>query len=227
MGLIQSKLLSSIDGITHGFSDKNLLGDTERIAGRLNLSGVSLLRQVHSGDVVILEAETSERERAEGDAQVTHLSGVGIGVATADCAPILLSSSDGSVVAAVHAGWRGALAEITVNAVRAMKESYGIEPERLKAAIGPCIGRCCYEVGGEVGSMFRRNCADADEYLYDTGSGKFMLDLRAVNELHLKKEGVRDIEILEVCTKCSRDFYSYRGDGGGTGRQLSVIGILS
>lgn len=225
MGLIQSNLLSSINGVVHGFSDKALGGDARRIAEELKLSGINLLKQVHGDRVLIVSEMTTEREGGEADAQVTDSHGIGIGVATADCVPILLASSDARVVAAVHAGWRGTLAEITANTVRMIKKTYGIEPESLRAAIGPSIGRCCYEVGAEVGSEFRDKYSDTGEYLFAKESGKYMLDLTMANELLLKSEGVSEVEILELCTKCSPEFYSYRGDGKGTGRQLSVIGI--
>ena len=225
MGLIQSNLLSSVNGIVHGFSDKTLGGDAGRIANELGLSGVNLLKQVHGDRVLIVSEMTSGRERGEADAQVTELPGIGIGIATADCVPILLASEDAQVVAAVHAGWRGTLAEISAKTVRVIKETYGIEPGSLKAAIGPSIGRCCYEVGAEVGSEFRDKYSDTAEYLFAAENGKYMLDLSLANEILLRSEGVTEVEALELCTKCSPEFYSYRGDGKGTGRQLSVIGI--
>ena len=225
MDIIQSNLLSSINGIVHGFSDKALGGDSERIARALNLSGLNLLKQVHGARVLIVSEITPGGERGEADAQVTDLRGIGLGVATADCVPILLASEDARVVSAVHAGWRGTLGAIAANAVRVIRESYGIEPGSLRAAIGPSIGKCCYEVGAEVGSEFREKYENTGEYLSEAGDGKYMLDLTLANEILLRSEGVSEVEALELCTKCSPEFYSYRGDGKGTGRQLSVIGI--
>lgn len=225
MKLAESKLLSSIKGVVHGFSDKSLGDDASRIAGLLNLRGIRLLKQIHSGRVVILDDETTETVGIEGDSLLTHLRGYGAAVVTADCVPILLASSDARVVAAVHAGWRGTLNEIVVNTLSVIRDRYGIEPEDLKAAVGPCIARCCYEVGEEVGSEFIGKYENTSEYLVDRGNSKYILDLKSANKLLLKREGVTEIEVLDVCTKCSENYYSYRGDGKGTGRQMSVIGI--
>ena len=226
MKLAESKLLSSIRGVTHGFSDKSLGDNVRKIANLLGLSESRLLKQIHSGSVVLLDDKTTETAGIEGDALVTHLKRYGVAVATADCVPILLASDDARVVAAVHAGWRGTLSEIIVNTIGVIRDRYGIEPENLKAAIGPSIGKCCYEVGEEVGTRFADKYTDTGEYLAYKGNGKYILDLRAANKLLLKREGVSEIEVLDVCTKCSEDYYSYRGDGKGTGRQLSVIGIV-
>ncbi len=225
MKLKESKLLSSIKGVTHGFSDKYLGDNASQIGHLLNLSKVTLLKQIHSDNVVFVDDIATETARLEGDAIVTHLKGCGIAVATADCVPILLASNDARMVAAVHSGWRGTLNEIVVNTVSAVKDRYGIEPENLKAAIGPCIASCCYEVGEEVGSLFSGKYPDTSEYLFEKGQDKYILDLKTANELLLKREGVSDIEVLDICTKCSENYYSYRGDGNGAGRQLSVIGL--
>jgi purine-nucleoside/S-methyl-5'-thioadenosine phosphorylase / adenosine deaminase len=225
MKLKESKLLSSINGIAHGFSDKYLGDSASQVAAMLNMKGITLLKQIHSDNVVLLSEPATETGIKEGDALVTDIKGYGIAVATADCVPILLASKDARIVAAVHAGWRGTLNEIVVNTLYVIRDRYGIEPQYLKAAIGPSIGSCCYEVGEEVGSLFSEKYADSSEYLLEKGHSKYILDLKTANKLLLSREGVYDIEVLDTCTKCSENFYSYRGDGNGTGRQLSVIGL--
>ena len=225
MKLAESKLLSSIKGVTHRFSDRHLGDSASQIAVMLNMRGVTLLKQIHGSSVILVDDETTETACREGDALVTHLKGLGIAVATADCVPILLASNDARMVAAVHAGWRGTLNEIIINTLGVIKDRYAVSPENLKAAIGPCIGRCCYEVGDDVGSAFREKYPITSEYLFEKGGDKYILDLKTANELLLKREGVLDIEVLDICTKCSDNFYSYRRDGKGTGRQLSVIGL--
>ena len=227
MELTKSELLSSVKGVVHGFSDKSLGGDASNMANILNLSGISLLKQIHSDRVIQINKPDQNSEVFEGDAQVTDLKSLGIGVVTADCVPILIASSDGRAAAAVHAGWRGTLSGIVVNTVSLLKDKYGVAPGDLKAAIGPSIGGCCYEVGGEVGSLFVEKYEDADRYLSERMNEKFMLDLGMANRLLLNKAGVYDVEVLNICTKCNQDYYSYRGDGKGTGRQLSVIALTS
>lgn len=223
MKLIQSELLSSVRGVRHGFSDKYLEGDAGKLASELKFNEISFLKQVHSD--IIHTVENRGPVELEGDAQVTGIRGHAVGVVTADCVPILLCSQDAGVVAAVHAGWRGTLQEIPLKTVRAIKYKYGIEPESLVAAIGPSIGRCCYEIGSEVGTLFAQKFEEADEYLFKSGSDKYHLDLQRVNELMLIEAGVPEVDVLNMCTKCMDDFYSYRGEGKGTGRQLSAIGI--
>ena len=225
MNLTESKLLSSIDGVSHGFSDKYQGRDPSRIARGLNLKGVSLLKQVHGNRVVLLGERRSDEGVAEGDSLVTDIKGQGIGVATADCVPMLLASFDARVVAAVHAGWRGTLEGIVANTLSAIEDRYGVKPENIKAAIGPSIGSCCYEVGEDVSSLFLEKYPWSGEILFEKGDSKHLLDLRAANKRLLNSAGVFDIEVLDICTKCSENFYSYRRDGKGTGRQLSVIGI--
>lgn len=226
MNLRESKLLSSIDGVVHGFADRSAVHGASQIARSLDLSRVALLKQIHSGCVVVIDEGTEGADREEGDALVTNLRRVGVGITTADCVPVLLASSDSRVVAAVHAGWRGTLEEIVVNTLYVIKDRFGVEPADLKAAIGPSIGSCCYEVGEDVATLYRKKHGGSSEYLFKIGSTtKYVLDLKTANKLLLEREGVSDIEELDICTKCSENFHSYRREGKGTGSQLSIIGL--
>jgi len=187
------------------------------------------LRQVHGADVRI--ARTPETELGAGDAAITALMGAAVGVLTADCVPILLSAAGGEVVAAVHAGWRGTAADVVGKTIQAISEHFGVPASSCEAAIGPAIGRCCYEVGAEVVTAFATQAdilsqAPIVEPI-PAAAGKFRADLRAANAALLHRAGLpRDaIFQLDACTCCDADtWFSHRAAGGGaTGRQLSWI----
>ena len=185
---------------------------------------VMKLNQIHSGIVCDIDDTASANEPVEGDAAVTALQGVMLGIQTADCAPILLGDSEARAVGAIHAGWRGTAARITEKTVARLACKFNIDPKDLTAVVGPHIGVCCYEVGeevvdaiGEPGGFERR--ADWP---------KPHLNLAAANRQQLLKAGVpaEHIEISLLCTRCRQDlFFSYRREGTRTGRLLSVIGI--
>lgn len=228
MTWINSKLLSTVPGVAHGFSDRSEKGEMSAIEARFGFSlGIARMKQVHGSNVIIAEKGTFHApELPEGDALVTATRGVGVAVSTADCLPVLLADSSGSVVCAVHAGWRGTLYRIVDSALRVIEENYGVLPSHMNAVIGPSIKDCCYEVGEDVAVMFRDGFEDADEYLIDTGDSKYMLDLTLANKSALMRAGVPNIEVLDICTKCQDEFYSYRREGKGVGSQLSVVGLV-
>ena len=149
---------------------------------------------------------------ARVDAQVTDSPDVTPLVLVADCVPVALSAP--GAVAMVHCGWRGVAAGIVERAVTAVRRLAG--PGEVSAAIGPAIGRCCYEVGPEVIEVFAQNGhADAFE-------GR-MLDLPHVVRCELEAVGVVDVALAGICVACNPDlFFSHRRDGGVTGRQAGL-----
>src|SRR5205085_11934079 len=108
------------------------------------------LKQVHSGVVVDMNDSSAAGDAVEGDASVTNIKGIMLGVQTADCVPILIADANGAAVAAIHAGWRGTAARIVEAAVARLRERFSIDPRNLVASIGPHIRVCCYEVGQDV-----------------------------------------------------------------------------
>jgi polyphenol oxidase len=143
---------------------------------------------------------------ADADAQLTTNADLTPLVQVADCLPVALAGEDG--VAAVHCGWRGLAAGILERAVEATGAS--------AAAVGPGIGRCCYEVGPEVLAAF----ADLGEGIAD-GS---MLDLAEVARRQLVRAGVETIEVAGLCTSCEPElFFSHRRDGERSGRQAGAV----
>lgn len=140
------------------------------------------------------------------DGHLTAAGGLGLLVLVADCLPVALSGS--GRVAMLHCGWRGLAGGIVERAL-------DLFPEPTAAAVGPGIGRCCYEVGAEVLQAF--------EDLDGVAEGR-MLDLRAVAEAKLRAGGVESVQHVDMCTSCRPDlFFSHRRDGGVTGRQAGLV----
>jgi len=180
------------------------------------------LHQVHGPDVHVLTADdpTPPGDR-KGDGIVTSAPGRAIGVFTADCAPILLEDPTTGTVAAVHAGWKGTVAGVGPNAVAAMVGAGG-DAGRIRAAIGPTIGPCCFEVGDEVVQAFRNQGLDV---AIGPQAPRAHVDLFAANATLLVRAGLRPehVHASRVCTVCDRAFYSWRRDDATTGRMQAAI----
>jgi len=182
------------------------------------------LKQVHSSIVVDVVDTSAASEAVSGDAAVTALRGVVLAVQTADCVPVLVADTERRAVAAIHAGWRGTAAGIVKSAVARVVEKFHIDPNSLRAVIGPHIGVCCYEVGDDVVEAMSDPLAIEirEEWL------KPHVNLASANRRQLIEAGVpqTQIETSSLCTKCREDlFHSYRRDGKRMGHLLSVIGL--
>lgn len=194
-----------------------------RFAGALGLDGVPIhwARQVHgNAAATVREAAPAAREASVGecDALATGRPGVALVVQTADCVPILLVAP--GAVGAAHAGWRGTAKNVAGAAVDALR-ALGADPRATRAWLGPAIGPCCYEVGGDVAAQFAGDFVRAG-----CGGGGYRLDLSAVNAAQLAAAGIpRDaIAAHPACTKCGGDrFASYRRDGARAGRMIALV----
>lgn len=172
--------------------------------------------QKHTARVLVY---TGKELPSEADAVITGLSGVALGVKVADCVPILLYDEKSGAIGAVHAGWRGTAEAILPAAIRKMAEAYGSRPADIKAAIGPSIKGCCYEVGidvlAQIKACFKGNGHDKTGPFIGTEQqkGKAYLDLGKANEMQALHAGVRaeNIWISGTCTCCNPErFNSYR-----------------
>ncbi|HJV29429.1 MAG TPA: polyphenol oxidase family protein [Gaiellaceae bacterium] len=174
-----------------------------------DVASLALNRQQHSA--VVNRATAGSRDEP-GDGLWTDEPGVALLKLTADCVPIALVREDRPGLALLHVGWRGLLEGIAVAGVAAVGG-------KLRAAVGPAIGPCCYEVGPEVAEPFRRR------YGADVVRGR-MLDLWTAAERALGVAGVAKVERFDICTSCNPDlFFSHRREAGVTGRQ-GVIGAV-
>ena len=203
-------------------------------------ASVVSLPQIHGNNVLYISPENrgegySQATNREADGYVTDSPEVTLGIKTADCVPILLCglSEEGIPIAvsAVHAGWRGTVSGIAKNGVRALTER-GIRPENIRAAIGPAIDVCCYEVDN---AFYERFCEEFGKaFLNETflpskhTEGKYYANLKEINRRILVASGVPE-ENIDVCTECTcchpELFFSHRYTGGLRGTMLSVIAL--
>jgi polyphenol oxidase len=180
--------------------------------------------QVHGTRFVTLDSNHHARahqEQEQADALIARAgSGALVGIRVADCVPILVASERTGDVAAVHAGWRGLVAGIIEGTLRAL----AVPGEQgTIAAIGPCIGRCCFEVGDEVAVAFQ--VAGHSESVHVEPGKKPHVDLRKAARRALIAGGLRDSDIEDVggCSRCEARYHSYRRDGDTSGRMIAAI----
>ncbi len=153
------------------------------------------------------------------DAMISVQPGVYAGVGIADCTPILLADPVTCVCAAIHAGWKGTVAQIVHKTAKRMIENRGSNPADILAYIGPCISLAHFEVGDEVAAQF-------DEAFKKRKGARWHVDLKAANAAQLQALGIQQIEIDPACTvENNADFFSHRTEKGLTGRMLALIGF--
>ena len=280
LNLLRATHLSQFPWLIHGFSTR--VGGFSRVYGKdtLNLgftkedskaavernrsaflaelganSGSSLWplvtgRQVHSD--IIRRVESPAESQLVGDGLITNTPGLLLGIHTADCLPIILVDPKRRAVGVFHAGWRGTVKRIVEKGAGEMRRFFGSRARDLKAAIGPGVHGCCYEVGEEVRQKFESQFAYAEKlfrvveesdpvrekypmlFLTARAPGhselpkKIFLDLVEANRQQLLAVGVpaKSIEASPLCTTCHTDLlFSYRAEKGKTGRMMGVVGI--
>jgi hypothetical protein len=193
--------------------------------------------QVHGSGVRVvknlIEAKPAEDGRGDTlycDAIVSNAPGVLAGVKTADCVPILIGDPLTGAFAAVHAGWRGTLADVATKALSRMVNEYNTQPGDVVIAIGPAAHECCYEVGSEVIDAFGSRFGKSAGLFNPTRTDHACVDLLKTNRVQLTAAGVNEARIYSapLCTMCRTDlFFSYRREKnlyGKVGRLMSVIG---
>jgi YfiH family protein len=208
------------------------------------------LRQVHSD--IIRFVDSPAKSQLAGDGLITATPGLLLGIQTADCLPIILVDPKHRAVGVFHAGWRGTVKRIVEKGVGEMRRRFGSRPRDLKAAIGPGVHGCCYEVGAEVREKFESQFAYAAKLFREVEESdpvrekypmlfltarapghsvlpkKIFLDLVEANRQQLLAVGVpaKSIEASSLCTNCRTDLlFSYRAERGKTGRMMGVVGI--
>lgn len=187
------------------------------------------MHQVHSPDVVVISAPIPEAGRPSADAMVTDRPGLILGILTADCVPVLMGDPEAGVVGAAHAGWKGAISGVTDRTIAAM-EQLGAQRNRIRAAIGPCIGRSSYEVDAIFARRFEAEDAENIRFFSEGREGYYQFDIAAYVAARLAGEGVERVEMLDEDTYSQPDrFFSYRrschrGEAD-YGRQISMIAV--
>ena len=254
--MITLGVLSDLPGIRHGFmtraggvsegiydslncglgSDDNLdhvRENRRRVLAMAGIPATTLLTayQVHSPDVLVVEEEWRDGPRPKVDALVTTRKNIAIAASHADCVPILFADPEARVVAAAHAGWRGAVGGVLQATVKQMC-ALGARPERIRAGIGPCIGPASYEVGPEFPAPFlAQNPANARFFRPAQRAGHHMFDLESYVAAELAAMKLAAIEVAhrDTCAE-AETFFSYRRSvlkkEPDYGRHVSVIGLV-
>jgi polyphenol oxidase len=167
--------------------------------------------QVHSAEAVEVRRPWRRADNPRADAMVTNVPGIALGILTADCAPVLFADDEARVVGAAHAGWRGAVGGV-VDATVAGMVRLGAAPARIRAAVGPCIGRRSYEVGPEFPAPFLADDpANARFFVPAPRAGHFLFDLGGYVEARLRRAGIGRVERAPHDTAAEEArFFSYR-----------------
>jgi polyphenol oxidase len=201
-----------------------------RVSAFLRAGALMTAHQVHSATAVVASHAWSLEERPRADAIVTATRGLAVSVLTADCAPVLFADAQAGVVAAAHAGWRGAVGGV-IEATLSTMEKLGSRRERVRAAVGPCIGQAAYEVGPEFEQEFLgQDSANARFFTRGSPDARSHFDLASYAEQRLRQAGVGSVQTLARCTYAlADDFFSYRRSRAQKeadyGRQISAIAL--
>jgi YfiH family protein len=185
--------------------------------------------QLHGTDLLVIDSPNPDYSHFHGlecDGIITNQKEIIIGICVADCVPLLLLDPVKRVAATLHAGWKGTAGGIAGKGVEAMVALFGSKPGDILAAIGPGIGSCCYEVDTPVMEAFRKKGQQWELFASEAGQGKWKLDLAAANHRQFLHAGLlkENIESSSHCVACEHDlFFSYRRDGGNTGRNMGFI----
>jgi polyphenol oxidase len=208
------------------------------------------LRQIHSD--IIHSVDSVPRETLAGDGLITATPGLLLAIQTADCLPVILVDTKRHAVGVFHSGWRGTVSRIVEKGIGEMQRAFGTRARDLKAAIGPGIHACCYEVGEEVRTKFESQFAYGASLFHEVKESdpvrekypllfltarapghselpkKIFLDLVEACGQQLLAAGVlkKNIETSPLCTNCHPELlFSYRAEKGKTGRMMAVAGI--
>ncbi|CTQ43660.1 peptidoglycan editing factor PgeF [Roseibium aggregatum] len=245
-----------LDGIRHGFFTRqggvsggiytslniglgsddersSVLENRGRVADQLGIGADRLVSpyQIHSADVITVSAPFALDADRKADALVTATPGLAIGIATADCGPLLFADTKAGVIGAAHSGWKGAVTGILQNTVAAM-EALGATRTNITAVLGPTISQGAYEVGPEFKERFLQEHPDNTRYFKPSERAEhFMFDLPAFITDKLQALGLGVVADLALCTYADEDrFFSYRRTTHRKepdyGRQISAIALL-
>jgi purine-nucleoside/S-methyl-5'-thioadenosine phosphorylase / adenosine deaminase len=229
---------SAHDGVRHFFGTRDHApvayetGVPVPASGGRNRTWMLSVKQVHGTDALIIDRPVTGADRFEGgwDAVITDQPGVTVVVRTADCVPVLVYDRRRRAVAAIHSGWRGALAGILPKTIHSMVARFGIEIHDLRVSVGPSAGPCCYEVDHAVLEPLRTGRSDWSSLLHDDRGSKARLDLKALVRRQAAEAGVRPehVTTVNICTICHPAlFYSYRREGRVNGTMLNGITLVS
>jgi len=234
LGGVSKEPLASMNlGFGRGDKKENVLENYRLLGKAAGFDGLKTVAfsQVHGSDVFLAtEKDSGEAflpKKREFDAIITSVPNLPIATYHADCTPIFLLDTKNHAIGVAHAGWKGTALKTPVAAIAEMIKNFSTEPENILAAIGPAIGKCCFETHSDVpDAMLSTYGADAKDYITAKGNGKFFVDLPGLNLQTLLNAGIPEdnITVSEECTCCKSDLYwSHRKTGGIRGTMAAVI----
>jgi len=216
-------------GLESGDKKENVLKNINLVSQKIGCKDELLitLNQTHSSKVVYFENESSIKNKLPGDAIVTKIKNVGIGVLTAYCAPILLYDHSKKIIGCIHSGWKGALNGVIKNTVKKFKE-LNSNIDNLIAVVGPCIGKESYKVKIDFFKKFINQNLKYEEFFKKITDEKYIFDLRGFINSEIFNSNIKNIENIEMDTFSEKEFfYSYRksclNNEQDYGRCISVI----
>lgn len=220
-GVSEGHYASMNMGLNRGEDKGLVLKNYEILGDAMGFSKESYVtsQQTHTTNVRRIMAEDKgkgvlrERGYSDVDGLITNEPNIPLVIFGADCVPVFLLDTKGKAIGMAHCGWMGTGNRMAEHTLQAMIYAFGTDPKDVVAAIGPSIGKCCFQVDAPVVKLFRQNIAFADEIIFDDPKelGKYRIDLWETNRRLLSEMGVENIEIAGLCTMCDTDrFYSHR-----------------
>ena len=235
-GVSTAKFSSMNLSFRKGDSRENVEKNYEILCGAVGIdtSHLVLSRQTHTNNVIVVGKDDcgtgySKPSFEDIDGLITNQSGVALVTQYADCTPLLFCDPVKRVIATSHAGWRGTVKEIGRVTVEKMHSEFGCKPGDIIAAIGPCIGQCCYEVDDPVYNEFKKLSVDVSSAFKNKNNGKYMLDLALANKLILLDSGIKEenLDVTDICTCCNSDeLHSHRATAGKRGNLAAIIELI-
>ncbi|MEQ1889277.1 MAG: peptidoglycan editing factor PgeF [Alphaproteobacteria bacterium] len=230
-GGVSSGVYSSLNcGLGSGDAPGNVRHNRDQVAAALGVSALAGVYQVHGRGVHVIRAPEDAALRPQADGLVTGLSGIGLSVLSADCAPVLFADPQAQIIGAAHAGWKGALLGVGEAVIDAMVQ-LGANRQAIVAAIGPCISQTAYEVGTDFEQNYLvQDPSSAVFFAKSASPGKRRFALAAYVAARLERAGVGAVENLDLCTyEEEARFFSFRRAThraeADYGRCISVIAL--
>ncbi len=219
-GNSKDNISKAIDCVPHEIPLKEHHKFTSLITN-LNLDNIAFLNQTHSIDGVVVNNDVPAFNK-EGDYLITAKKNIGLGIMTADCLPIIFYDIKNHIAAAAHAGWRGTVAGIAVQTLKAMQQKFGTSFEDVQIFFGPSAKKCCYIVDAPFVKNIKEHTL---QVINRTNNGEVTFDLPGLSAIQLQNAGFKNQinSDYNFCTICDHRFFSYRRQAEQAGRQMSII----
>lgn len=240
---LQFRILNKFDNIINCYSLKPLdfkssIGDRllednyRKICKSLEFNRNFIIRPHQNHTDVVISVDDVDEEFFDVDGLICEKKNIGLMLSFADCTPIFLYDFENKIIANVHSGWRGTAKKIGQKAVLKMFQEYNSKPENIIACIGPCIGRCHFEVENDVKDIFEENFRYLNkdyDIIEKVNNNKFLIDTTLINRLILEEVGINRNNIYEsgICTVCYSEYmHSFREEKEEAGRNIALLGMI-